>query len=370
INYYPHLKWFIIIWSKWTYILFYVMGELWPMIVFCLLFWQLANKITSIEEAPRFYSFFSLFGQTNLLVSGYIVMYFQSQDHFLRFFFHGASGTELLLKSLMSIVVFTGIILLSLQYYVEKIVMSDNRFFEVKQKSEVLKLSTRESIKMILRSKYLGLICILMVAYGMSTNLFEGLWMSTVRDQYKTAEAFMGYQGKVLFWVGIMTLICSLIGSSIIRYSGWFSGAIITPAVALFAGGIFFLCTSATESAIFLATILGFATPLHFLTFMGGLQVVLNKGAKYSLFDATKEMAYIPLTNEMKAKGKAAVDIIGNKIGKSSGSFMQSMIFIIFPGSCYQDLSVFLGVIFVLICVVWLYAVRNLGIEYEKLIKK
>lgn len=367
----PHLKWFIIIWGKWSYILFYIMGELWPIIVFSLLYWQLANKITRTEEASRFYSFFSLFGQTNLLISGSVVLYFKSDCHCLMFLFDGITDkTELMLRSLMIVVVITGMILLLIHYYIEKIVMTNEKFYQQPKKNNLLKLSVIESLKMTLSSRYLGLICVMIICYGMTINLLEGVWMSKVRDLYVTPEGFMSYQGTVLFWTGVFTLFCSFIGSSIIRHKGWYAGAVITPLMIMLAGSIFFVFVSIENKLEAIFTGLTFLSPLAIITFVGGAQNVLGKGTKYSFFDATKEMAYIPLDEEMKTKGKAAVDVIGNKIGKSSGAIVQFVIFSLFPSVKYDDIAVFLGVIFVVICLLWINAVKSLSIEYNNLIKK
>ena len=75
---YPHLKWYIALVCNWSYIVFYTLSELWPNIFYVLLFWQFANEITSTEEAKRFYTFFSLFGNSSLIFVGFLMMNFSS----------------------------------------------------------------------------------------------------------------------------------------------------------------------------------------------------------------------------------------------------------------------------------------------------
>jgi AAA family ATP:ADP antiporter len=96
---------------------------------------------------------------------------------------------------------------------------------------------------------------------------------------------------------------------------------------------------------------------------------VLSKSTKYTLFDSTKEMSYVPLNEELKTRGKAAADMIGTKLGKSSSAFLQSMLFVIIPTATYQSVSSFLMIIFFIICIVWIWAVVELNKEYKNLCK-
>jgi AAA family ATP:ADP antiporter len=50
---------------------------------------------------------------------------------------------------------------------------------------------------------------------------------------------------------------------------------------------------------------------------------VFSRASKYSLFDPSKEMVFIAMTDKTeKEKGKAAVDLLGQQVGKSGGSWV------------------------------------------------
>lgn len=372
IRLYPHLKWFYVMWSKWALVLFYIMGELWPIILFTLLYWQLANKITKVEEASRFYFVFNLFGQINLLFSGSIMVYFSCNSHFLLPIVGSLLGnkTEAVLQvaSLIVIVVLLCIFILFFHSYIKRCIMSRQM-----EQAEVvvavkLQLGLWKSFKMIAQSKYLWLIFVLMISYSMTINLIEGLWFYEVSLFYKKDSAcFIAYEGDVLFWTGIFTLICSILGNAIIQKIGWLGAALITSITTFVIGGCFFLFVVAKYFGFLSETIIGIST-LAISVFLGGLQNVLVKGTKYCFFDVTKEMVYIRLSNEMRIKGKAAVDILGAKVGKCAGSIIQIICYTVFCTSKPDQFAPFLMAMFFLICAIWIIATAMLSKEYNKLV--
>ena len=91
----------------------------------------------------------------------------------------------------------------------------------------------------------------------------------------------------------------------------------------------------------------------------------MSKSSKYSLFDPTKEMAYIPLDQESKVKGKAAIDVVGARLGKSGGSLVQQGLIVAF-GSL-AAITPYIAAILFLIIFAWIYASKSLGTKYAQL---
>ena len=140
----------------------------------------------------------------------------------------------------------------------------------------------------------------------------------------------------------------------------------LTPLMILVTGlGFFGFILFDKELSIYFAAFLT-GGPLALAVSIGTWQQVLAKGTKYSLFDSTKEMAYIPLDDELKSKGKAAVDVVGGRFGKSGGAAIASTFFFLCPELGFTDAIPYFAAIFFFIVIWWLYAVNNLNVEYTK----
>ena len=366
----PHLKWYIALFGNWSYIIFYVLAELWPNIFYILLFWQFANEITTTEEAGRFYTLFSLVGNSSLIIVGVMIMNIASEESVIQKYFDTIDSHVVLVQGATLTVVVSSIISIFLVRFVCKNVMSDPKLY-LKAKSDNTprtKMGLKESFKYIARSKYLWLLLICSAAFGLSMNLVEAVWKAKIKDLYSTVNAYAEFNGLTILWTGIAIMIMTIIGNNIMRNYGWFVAAVITPIMIMVTGIMFFMLVVFDKEMFTWFDNAMIMTPLAMAVSVGAMQNILAKGTKYSIWDTSREMLYIPLDNELRTKGKAAVDVVSSKIGKSSSGLIQSILFVLIPSANYTSISPFLMVIFIIVCVAWIYAVRKIFHEYKKLI--
>jgi AAA family ATP:ADP antiporter len=171
--------------------------------------------------------------------------------------------------------------------------------------------------------------------------------------------------GSFSQWTGAVTIFMMLfVSSNVIRRFGWTTAALITPIVLLVTGVGFFSFIIFKDSLSGFVAMFG-TSPLMLAVVFGQIQNIMSKSTKYSLFDPTKEMAYIPLDQESKVKGKAAIDVVGARLGKSGGSLVNQGL-IVFLGSISM-ITPYVAAILFLIMFVWIWAAKGLGAMYGKL---
>lgn len=350
---------------NWMYSIFYILAELWGSVVLSLLFWQFANQITKVSEAKRFYSLFGLGANLALLFSGPAIVYVSDIRSKLP---EGVDAWQISLNYLMGMVVIAGLGVVAVYYYINRRVLTDPLLYDPTQvgapKKKKAKMSIVESFKFIFTSKYILCLAMLVIAYGISINLVEVTWKSQLKIQYPNPNDYSAFMGWFSACTGAVTILMMLfVGGNVIRLKGWGFAAAITPVVLLITGVAFFGFVIFREHLAGFIAAIG-STPLFLAVIFGAAQNIMSKSAKYSLFDPTKEMAYIPLDDESKVKGKAAVDVVGARLGKSGGSVIQ--MFLLGFGTL-ATITPYIGIILMIVIVAWLFAVGVLSKMFNKL---
>lgn len=364
---FPYFKRLISIFAAWHLSLIYVIGDMWGSIMINLMFWQLANLITNKETAKRFYPTFGIVGNFGLIISGILLNNLSCLSFDLIEAFTKIGFVKSCLSTQIVCIYIVTLNLLSL-FLVNKIIKSVAKKHEKdltddlqlsKQVSEKTKLSLFESIKLIMNTKVLLYITVMVISYNIVITIVEGPWKAQIKLAYPTQLEYLGFMGVFNKYLGLSAIAFVIIGNLIMQRFSWLYSALFSPIVIGITGLIFFMLIIFSDVISF-----GVINPIFAAVFIGTVQNILSKSSKYSIFDASKEIIYIPLSLELKSKGKAAVEIIGAKIGKSLGSFIQ---FIIFSNSnlMYEDIYNYLLVIFLIVIGVWIYNIFQLDKELK-----
>lgn len=367
----------IAIFRNWTYALFYTLANLWGTVVVSLLFWGFANEITTVDEAKKYYPLFGLMANVALIFSGQYAKYVSSLRTTLA---PGVDAWGNSLKLLMGAVGVGGAIVVGLMAYMQNAVLTDPLCVdpkkEAKRKKTKTKMTMAESAKFLASSPYIRDLAVLVIGYGMAINIVEVTWKSKLKAAFPDPNSYSTFMGNFSSATGIVTLLMMLMGRVIFKQFGWGVAAQITPITLLSTGVAFFSLTMFPSFFAPLTAKFG-VSPLMLAVLIGAAQNILSKGAKYSLFDPCKEMAYIPLDSESKTKGKAAVDVIGGVLGKSGGSFLQQILIGVF-GSL-QASTPYLGGALGVIILAWInsaaslnkqFALKNAEMERERALEK
>lgn len=355
----------------WTFALFYVMAELWGSMALSLSFWAFANDIVRIDEAKRFYALFGIGANLALVAVKFANQAIHALERLLVARF-AVGNWAAYLDVLMALVVACILAILAIHRWILRHVLTDPRFYSPEDRRALRArrpaMSLRSAFAFLGRSRYLLYIAVLVLAYGIAINLIEVTWKTQLGLLMPDPKDYQDFMADFAMATGLTTMALMLfVANNVIRGFGWTVAALATPVVLVITGAGFFGFILGEDALAPLLAAHG-TTPLAVAVLFGTLQNVLSKATKYSLFDPTKEMAYIPLDAESKVKGKAAIDVVGARLGKAGGSLIQQGLIAVF-----QSLRAVPGLIAgILLGVIgaWVWAVLGLGRAFARLTRE
>jgi AAA family ATP:ADP antiporter len=368
----------------WHLSLFYLLTEIWSPIMMSVLFWGFANEVTTVGQAAKLYALINVAGNCSAVVAGKIGMIFSTLSFMPQFSFGGADEYE----QMISFYIAVGIIITVAIFWVYRFTCRSAIFAEkpsalesaasrsTSSKKNRPKFTLMESFREVKQSKYLLCLSVIVVAYNLVFNLTDILWTDQLKVHFgDNHREFNAYLSQVTMYKGLIATVLGLfLTHQMIKHLGWRFAALFTPVCILCTSLVFFPLVIFGQNS-FLGDViydLWGSSLLSFSIFVGGVQNSLTRASKYSVYDTTKEMAYIPLSIAKQRKAKAVIDGIGSRLGKSGGSLVYQGLLL----TCANLAATAPYVIAVtlVITVLWVYAVvalnREIKLDIEREIEK
>ena len=311
--------------KNWTSGSYYIAAELWKVAILSLLFFGFLNRSLSLKEAKGMYSPILLGGSIGGLLAGPLTVISAKISHFF-LSSHGYDkwhSTYLMLTLVMTLV---GVGMMGLFAILKNKVSIKENYTDSKPK-----ISFKDSLQAFIQNRYLFSMGVIIIADYIAYFLFEIFFLDLLKKACPSPNAYCEYNGQLTFWTSVLTLISAVFVTPILLLKKtWKTAALVTPS-AIGLSIIFFTLVFGAEKS-WMQQLSGYfgLTPLKLALLFGSIQFCFCRAIKGTLFDASKELAYFPLSEDLKSKGKLVIDGLASRTGYCLAAGINQSLFSLF----------------------------------------
>lgn len=350
----------------WLLACFYVMAELWGNMILTVMCWGFVNECISVNQAKKFYALIAVSADSAGIFSGQFGNLIRITEFKPGWLYGNSAWEQTVLVNLSYVLLIGGIImfLYSKINSPKNVLFAQDPCMQANPKIMVVepsKMSLWECLKYTAKSPYMLSLAMMVVAYFMSYNLFDVIWTEELHQRFSDANELNHYLNKLTSFTGMLAaFIAFFISGNVIRIFGWRFTAMITPIVMLFTTIGFFAALLGTQTGFIYSILAMFTTSsaINVVIMFGTIQYCLCRASKYTVFDATKEMSFVPLQVLEQRKGKVVIDTIVSRLSKT-GSAIIFHALLIFCGTLSATVPYVAAIILVIIPF-WLWAINTL----------
>ena len=333
----------IVLLRNWITTIYYTMSPIWGTVVVSVLFWTLANRITSRDDAKHVYPLMGIFANTALVIAGFIMQV-------SGYYFANNWNHNVLFLTFINFL-FGSISLGLHEWFIANDVNHNTTTFYVESSTTTTtKPSMLDSLQEIGKSAFIRNMVIMITCYGIVVNFYEMFWKHYIKQYFNDPVLHSIFMAKVSSCKGLITMMMMFTSSFVLSRVSWKTCALITPIIMLILGLFFFIIIGGSSTH---------TSSAFFVVITGAVLSIFSKSSKYSLFDPCKEIAYISEDFDTQTKGKSVVDVLSTPIGKSGSSLIQQGV-LMYTHHSIINASRYIGCLYVIACCSWIFSVIDL----------
>ncbi len=305
--------------NSWYITVFYVAAEMWSSIMLNMLCWGIIIEVTDLKDSKRLYGLFSLAGNLATYAAG--LWGSSTIDNQIRYFYNLADHA---IPTWEQSLFFQMVVLWGVQAVIAlcfQIAISSQKIEHQKVLNKKVRLGFWKSIEIALKNPIIRNVSLMMISFNIVYHLVDVIHNDSVRMVFAgSPKAMNSYLNLVGKYLGIYAVVFSwLLSGSFVRRFGVFASLLFTPILWSFLSVLDVLSTAQIIPSIAFNWA-AVAVPMSLLSF--SLILSVGRAAKFTIFDTAKEMSFLSLSLEDKRLGKASVDGLTSRLGKSGGAWI------------------------------------------------